>query len=182
MMRSDADEDVRQTACAYAGNLGNEKLYPVYESLLQGSENAKLEGRCYEGLVAMWANYPLYGTHSEKAYRLTLKLLETTPRSKDMPPWQGMSTLGYLGGDKNKKLDEWKTKATWYEAADLRRALLAVVADGDANWMARTGATKALVKLGATKSDFEKIRKSLGDSPKGTDTHVAKELDKAING
>ncbi len=182
MMKSDADVEVRQTACAYAGNLGDEKLYPVYESLLQGDADAKTKGRCFEGLVSMWANYPLYGTHSEKAYRLTLKLLEATPRSENMPPWQGMSTLGYLGGDQNRKLDEWKQKATWYKPEDLRRALIAVVGDGDAHWMARTGATKALVKLGASKADFQKLRKGLGDSPKGTDTHVAKELDTAIAG
>lgn len=182
MMKSDTDAEVRQTACAYAGNLGDEKLYPVYESLLQGDEDAKLKGRCFEGLVSMWANYPLYGTHNEKAYRLTLKLLEATPRSEDMPPWQGMSTLGYLGGGENRKLDEWKKKATWYKPEDLRRALLSVVGDGAAHWMARTGATKALVKLGASKADFEKLRKGLGESPKGTDTHVAKELDKAISG
>jgi len=182
MMKSDADAEVRQTACTYAGNLGDEKLYPVYESLLQGDEDAKLKGRCFEGLVSMWANYPLYGTHSENAYRLTLKLLAATPRTEAMPPWQGMSTLGYLGGDKNRKLDEWKQKATWYEPAKLRSALLSVVADGDAHWMARTGATKALAKLGASKTDFQRVRKGLGDDPKGTDTHVAKQLDEAIAG
>ena len=63
---------------------------------------------------------------------------------------------------------------------DLIKALLSVTGDSNAKWMTRTGATKALVSLGAKKADLEKIRKTLGDAPKGTDSHVAKELDKAI--
>ena len=182
MMKSDEDPEVRQAACAYAGGLGDDKLYPVYESILEGDGDEKLKAKCFEGLVSMWADYPLYGTSNDKAYRLTLKLLQKTPRTEAMPPWQAMNTLGYLGGDQNKKLGEWKSKATWYEVDDLRKALLAVVGDSDAHWMARTGATKALVKLGAAKSDFEKLRKAIGDDPKGTDTHVAKQLAKAIAG
>jgi hypothetical protein len=56
------------------------------------------------------------------------------------------------------------------------------VGDGDANWMARTGAVKALAQLGLAKAEFEKMKKALGDKPTGNDSHVAKELDKAISG
>lgn len=180
MMEGDADADVRKAACEYAGKLGDDKLFAPYQKLLQSRDDGDLWGKCFQGLVAMWADYPLYGNAHPGAHQLTLKLLESTPRTDKVPPWAAMSTFGHLGSKTNKKLDEWKTKATWYKPEALRKALIAIVADGDANWMARTGATKSLVELGATKADFQKLRTPLGDAPKGTDMHVAKELDKAI--
>ncbi|MCA9620186.1 MAG: HEAT repeat domain-containing protein [Myxococcales bacterium] len=180
MMKSDKDMKVRQTACEYAGKVGDPKLFPVYDELLKQREPGDLWGDCLEGLISMWGDYPLYGTANQQAYDLTLKLLESTPRTEQIPPWTIMTNLGYLGAKNNKKLDEWKTKATWYKPEALRKALMSIVADSNAKWMARTGATKALVELGASKADFQKLRTPLGDAPKGTDTHVAKELDKAI--
>ena len=164
MMKDDKDMEVRKAACEYAGGLGDEKLW----------------GDCFEGLVSMWADYPLYGTSNQDAYKLTLKLMNDKPRTENIPPWTAMSEFGHLGSTTNKKVGEWKSKATWYKEDDVKKALSAIVADGDANWMARTGATKSLAKLGTSKADLEKLRKGLGDKPTGKDSHVAKELDKAI--
>ncbi|MBX3183788.1 MAG: HEAT repeat domain-containing protein [Polyangiaceae bacterium] len=180
MMEGDADAGVRKAACEYAGKLGDAKLFATYQKLLKQKGDEDLWGKCFQGLVAMWADYPLYGNSHQGAYQLTLQLLEQTPRTDKTPPWFVMSTFGHLGSKTNDKLKEWKAKATWYKPDALRKALIAVVGDSKVNWMARTGATKSLVELGATKADFQKLRKPLGDAPKGTDSHVAKELDTAI--
>lgn len=183
MMKEDKDMDVRKAACKYAGKLGDEKMFPEYKTLLENDkEDEALRAECFRGLVSMWANYPLYGTHNEDAYKLTIKHLNKTPRTDKMPPWTAMSEFGHLGSEKNKKLDEWKEKAKFFKADDVKKALISIVGDKDANWMARTGATRSLKDLGATKAELEKLRKGLGDDPKGTDSHVAKELDKAISG
>jgi hypothetical protein len=126
----------------------------------------------------MWGEYPLYGTDNEDAYKLTIELLNSKPRTKDIPPWTAMSTFGHLGSEKNKKLAEWKEKASWFKADDLKKALSGIVADGEAYWMTRTGAAKSLAGLGASKAELEKLRKPLAD--KGDDGHVAKALDKVI--
>jgi len=180
LMKEDEDAEVRQAACKYAGKLGDAKLFPVYKELLSKRDDGKLWADCFQGLVEMWGAYPLYGTSSEDAYKLTIELLNSTPRTDEIPPWQGMSDFGYLRGETNKKLVEWKEKATWYDEAELRKALSAVIADGDANWMARTGAAKAIAKIGASKADLEKLRKGYGDDSKGNDKHVAKALDELI--
>ncbi|MEM9693034.1 MAG: HEAT repeat domain-containing protein [Myxococcota bacterium] len=181
LMKDDEDADVRRKACKHAGGLGDAKLFPAYKELLQNREDGKLWGSCFEGLVAMWADYPLYGTDSQDAYKLTMELLKSKPRTKEIPPWTVMSRFGYLNGEKNEKLTEWKKKATWFKLADLNKVLQEIVTDKDANWMTRTGSVKALAKTGE-KADLEKLRKTFGDDPKGDESHVAKALDKAIAG
>src|SRR5690606_17939628 len=122
MMEGDKDPEVRSAACEHAGKLGDAKLFVAYEKLLKNRSNGKLWGDCFEGLVEMWASYPFFDNANQQAYALTIQLLESTPRNKEIPPWTAMSDFGHLGSTTNDKLEAWKKKATWYQPEALKKA------------------------------------------------------------
>jgi hypothetical protein len=175
IMEGDADPAVRQAACEYAGGLGDDTLIKTYEKLTRDTSDGALYGACFEGVLHMWASYPHFDTHSKKAYELTLKLLKKEPRTEHAPPWSAMGDFGYVA----KAGEEWAKQAKFFKAADLRKALAAVIADPKANWMARSGAVEAIVALGASKGDLEKLKKGYA-KPEGDDSHVVRALDEAI--
>lgn len=177
MMENDKEMSVRKAACAYGGQLDSPLLVPVYERLTEPKANEELAAECMRGLLEMWASYPLWERHDENAYKLTLKRFEQTPRTDKLPPWNIMGTLGYVGEGKGDSFDKWKSASKWFDAVALRKVLGAIALDGKANWMARTGAVKAAVSLGATRADLDGWKAKL--DPKNTnDKHVLDEIEK----
>jgi len=176
LMEKDADMDVRAAACEYAGHLGDDKFMPSYTKFTADKEE-KLRSACTKGLVYMWWSYPFHENASEKAYKLTIKLLKAKPRTKDNPYW----TIPGMFRSKNKdKFPEWQKKAKWFKQAELNAVLADIIKDTNVNWLGRNGAIDSLVEHGATKADLEKIRKTFTGEPKGDDVHIVGNLDKAI--
>ena len=187
LMRSGSDRRVRLIACEYAGRLGDDALIPIYQELTADVRDPALYGACLAGLLAMWARSPLFDTYSEKAYRLTLRLIERRPRTKDSPPWSIMMDLMMAFQEpatSNKYLEQWLGQATWFKAADLRKTLGSVVGDLDAHAGARRFAADTIVALGAPLKELEALRARLGAAGHGEDDEeereLAKKLDEAI--
>ncbi len=174
-MEKDPDPKTQQAACSQAGKTGDDQLIPAYTKLTKDDKNPDLYSACMKGLLEMFASYPFFETHSEKAYKLFLKRLGDKPRSEKRPPWSIMSSVGHLG-DKRDKLKKWRANAPWFKAADVIKALEAVVKDEKANWMARTGAVKSILALGAKKAQLEALEKACKDC----NNHVKKSLKDAV--
>lgn len=177
MMEKDKEMSVRKAACGYAGQLDAPLLVPVYDRMTDPKVEEELAAECMKGLLEMWASYPLWERHNEDAYKLTLKRLEQTPRSEKLPPWTIMGTLGNVGEGKGESFDKWKAASKWFDAATLRKALGAIALDGKANWMARTGAVKAAIALGASKADLDGWKAKL-DAKNTNDKYVIDAIEK----
>jgi len=156
----DPDIEVRTTACEYAGRLGSDELIPVYKRLTATTDDPDLYAACMEGLVRMFHDHPAFETASEPAYRLFLDRLSATPRTESSPPWNVMSTFCYFSHESDlTKLAAWKQRATWFDAAEVKRVMSSVIADPHASWMARSAAVESMVGLGATRTELEALRK-----------------------
>ncbi len=177
--QADKEAKVRAAACEYGGKLGNKAMLAVLDKLTSKPDDKDIYSSCMKGIVAMFFQYPFFETTSQEAYKLFLKRLNATPRSADAPPWTVMGEFAKYGDAKNEKLAAWKKKAPWFKDAEMRKALSAVVADKKTNWMARTGAIESLIALGATKADFEALKKGY-DEKNFDDKNVLKKLDEAI--
>jgi hypothetical protein len=177
--QNDKEPKVRQAACEYGGKLGHKAMIAVLDKFTNKADDKDMYAACMKGIVAMFFQYPFYETTSQEAYKLFIKRLGMTPRNVDSPPWTVMSEFEKYGDEKNEKLAAWKKKATWFKEAEMRKALSAIVADKKTNWMARTGAVKSLIALGATKAELETLLKGY-DEKNFDDKHVHKAITEAI--
>lgn len=159
LVERDPDPGVRRTACALGGKLGDALLVPMYAQHTATTTDPELHAGCMEGLVAMFHNHPSFDTANEAAYRLFLDRLAHAPRSEQSPPWSVMSTFCYFSHDADlDKLAAWKQRATWFDAAEVKRVMANVIADKATSWMARTAAIESLVGLGATRDELAALR------------------------
>lgn len=165
----DADESVRVRACEDLLRNGNSLVLPKVEALLKGTDASqeKVLAGCAKGLLNQWYYAPFFKEFDAKAYQLTLDYLNKTPRSKELPTWTVLSTLGKA------PKDEWKALAKEYKGKDVTAALVAVAKDAGASKQAREYAIQAIAVHG-TKADLEALAKALGDDP------VAKEVEKTL--
>lgn len=156
----DADPKARRAACEHAGTLASHEMLATYERLTESTTDPELYASCMEGLVRMFHNHPVFDTASEPAYRLFLRRLEAKPRTETTPPWTVMSTFCYYSHESDlDKLHAWKQRATWFDAAEVKRVMTNVIGDKAANWMARAAAIESMVGLGATKPELEALRR-----------------------
>ncbi len=169
LAEKDPDAKVRTTACEYAGKLGGDDLLPLYEKLTASAADPDLYAACMEGLVRMFHNQPVLDTANEKAYRLFLARLAKSPRSEQSPPWSVMSTFCYYshGGDET-RLADWKKRAPWFDANEVKRVMTSVISDKATSWMARAAAIESMVGLGATKPELEALREHIDPKDKST--------------
>ncbi len=179
--KSDADPKLRQVACEHAGKLGDEKLLPTLAKLTEPKVDPALQESCMRGLVAMWADTTRFENASERAYRLTLRLLERTPRTNEMPSWAAISRIAKLDvldtpaaeltPSTATAIAAWKTRASWYNPAELRRVLRVVLVDPDVGEMAAAHAVTALHALGLARGELGALQKQLAEAgrskPKG---------------
>jgi hypothetical protein len=182
VIENDPSPKVRQFACESVGRMEDERALPLLEKLTADPATDKsLYAECMDGLVKMFAGYPKPDEPSEKAYRLVLARLAAEPRTADRPPWGIMSSFRSVVSDNPNDSfhKKWAEKATWFKADELIEALGKVVADRNANWMARTGAVETMQKLGAPKTAFESLLQGYAEAS-GSDSHVKKKLDEAV--
>lgn len=176
LMEKDRDAKTRQAACAYAGEHDDPRLVDAYTKLLGPKTDPELAGKCFEGLLKMWASYPLFANANEKAYRLSLKFLAQKPRSEKLPPWTTMGTFENVGNGKGAAFDKWKGQAKWFDPKESRKLMLEIVADKQAGYLARTGAVKAAAALGASKAELGAVQKKLGADDKQVVTAIERVL------
>ncbi|MGH9195106.1 MAG: hypothetical protein ACRD1T_05135 [Acidimicrobiia bacterium] len=120
-----------------------------------------------------------FDSANEAAYKLFLRRrLEARPRTEHAPPWNVMSTFCYFSHEADlERVAAWKTQATWFKPADVKRVMASVIADRSASWMARAAAVESMVGLGATKTELKGLKKGLGG---GKDRAVIEKIASAI--
>jgi len=180
MVERDPDASVRRTACSLGGKLGDTALVPMYAAMTATTADPQLYAACMEGLVAMFHNHPVFDTASEPAYRLFLERLQAQPRSEQSPPWSVMSTFCYFSHDADlDMLAAWKQRATWFDAAEVKRVITSVIQDRATSWEARTAGIESLVGLGATRDELAALRGTY--NPKDpVDRRVLAKIDSAL--
>lgn len=172
---NDSEKDVRKTVCKNLPHLGNEAVIPEIVKILTSSEQKDIDihGDCLDGLVSMWYNYPAFDSQSEAAYKATLDYLKTTPRTNNVPAWNGMGKLGY---NADKKPD-WKAGATYFKAEELVSVMSDIAKDAAVSFNARKGAIKSIAAIGS-KADLEALNAAIDESDSKTKKAVADALAK----
>lgn len=154
--QGDADDNVRATACSVLASPGADKAIPVFQKMLEDSSlKSDIRNGCFEGLVASWVTIPYPKKPSKEGYELTMKLLETKPRSKEMPPWRGISKISFAKTtfkDYDKSGKEWlEAVKGFYDKARVVKAMQDLAVDDKANQIPRSDAIYVLRRLGEQK-------------------------------
>ncbi len=175
---NDSDNDVRKVVCKNLPRSGNEAVIPEIVKILGSSEQKELDihGDCLDGLVSMWYNYPVFDSQSEAAYKATLDYLKTTPRTNNVPAWNGMGKLSY---NADKKPD-WKAGATYFKAEDLVAVMFEIAKDPEASFNARKSAIKSIAAMGA-KTDLEALHAAIDEADIKAKNAVEDALEKSID-
>lgn len=138
-LMSDSDADVRNAAYRYAGKLADERVVEPIAQMLKNPDEVAFHSNGVEGLAYLWYDFPFHENTSEAAYRATMDYLKTTPRAKDIPSWTAISSL------KNKNdshYNEWRAKATYFNADEFAQIMTEIIKDENANSFARSGAVE----------------------------------------
>ena len=86
-----------------------------------------------------------------------------------------MSEFTHLEDATNDKLEEWATKATFYDKRELAGVLTDIVKDEAAGWMVRSSVVRVLAKL-LNEKQLEALAKDCAKC----NSHVAKALSEAV--
>lgn len=154
---NDKDQNVRGSACAGSGKLGDERVIAELVKVLDNPAEAEIHNKCISGLCTLWFDYPFHEKTSKAAYDATLNYLKKTPRTKDVPSW---TTVGSFKTFNEDKLPEWEKKATYFNRSEIVAVMSSIAADADANWLGRKSAVEAIAQYG-TKADLEKLQKTV---------------------
>ena len=178
MLSEEKDPEVRAAVLTYACKLGNDVLVEPYVKALSDADSLT-RGKALEGLVKMWWAFPLYDTHSEKAYRASLKALgEAKPgRALALENSRVFNTLA-LKNSQQRIMDKWAGTAPWYVAADVRKVLLPWFQCGDIPIYIRTNILKALYSHGMPKDELSAL---MQDEKFEIDSKEKPRLEKALN-
>ena len=156
-LMEDEDEDVRATACSRAGELANDELLEPLMEILNDPDRIDLHDECFESLMTMWLDAPFYNNMSEAAYRATIDYLSTTPRTEGIPSWDCVFRLCNIDEE---DLDEWKTKATYYDSDEICNIMIDILADPEADWLARNQAIGVILTIGSD-TQKEKLKSTV---------------------
>ena len=151
---ADPEEKIANRMCSDIGRLGDDKVVAPIVKILSDSSKTKIHGNCLNGLACLWLDYPSHANTSEAAYKATLDYLKTTPRTESVPASGALQALVSVNKD---KIDDWKTRATYYKASELVAVLVDIVKDSNADWRARASAMKAIAAHG-TKADLTALQ------------------------
>ena len=138
-LMSDSDKDVRSRAYEYAGGLGDEKIIEPIVNMLSNPEDAELHGNGIDSLNKLWYDFPFHENTSEAAYRATMDYFKKTPRTKDVPSW---TAVGSLKNKNDSHYEEWRAKATYFNADEFAQIMTDIIKDTNANSFARSGAVE----------------------------------------
>ena len=162
-MMNDSDIDVQKTALANAGKLGDESVIEPIVAVLNDDSRAKVHGDAIRGLATMWLDYPIHASTCEAAYKATLDYYSKTPRTEDVPAWSGVSSFNTVS-EKGLADNQWREKATYFNADKFSKVMADLIADPNANWLAKQPAMKAVLALCPEKFDsLEKAAEASGD-------------------
>ena len=159
LMMSGTERELRLIACSRAGELGADELVPVYERLTADAGDRELYDAAFEGLLAMWANAPLFETANKAAYKLTMTLLERKPRRIPVGVVVAIQMIASSSGDSFYR--SWLDRAPWFKPAAFREALGGLVLDPDLDAVGRAIVVDAIAALGASRKELERLRKQL---------------------
>lgn len=175
-LMNDEDEYVRETACSSAGYLADDDLIEPLVEILDDSGQVELHDACIEGLTRMWLDYPFYYNTSEAAYRATLGYLSKTPRTEEVPCWTCISYVSYVDED---EVDEWRTRATYFDPDEICNIMIDILTDSDANWLARNETIEVILKLGddAQKDKLKSTMTGLNDEDA---SHLQESYERAV--
>lgn len=138
-LMGDSDKDVRSKAYGYAGGLGDEKIIEPIVTMLNNPEDAELHGNGIDSLNKLWYDFPFHENTSEAAYRATMDYFKKTPRTKDVPSW---TAVGSLKNKNDSNYEEWRAKATYFNADEFAQIMTDIIKDTNANGFARSGAVE----------------------------------------
>ena len=138
-LMSDSDKDVRSKAYEYAGGLGDEKIIEPIVTMLNNPEDAELHGNGIDSLNKLWYDFPFHEKTSEAAYRATMDYFKTTPRTSNVPSW---TAVGSLKNKNDSHYEEWRAKATYFNADEFAQIMTEIIKDTNANSFARSGAVE----------------------------------------
>ena len=162
-MMNDSDIDVQKAALSNAGKLRDETVIEPIVAVLNDDSRAKVHGDAIRGLASMWLDFPLHESTSEAAYQATLDYYSKTPRTKDVPAWSGISSFNTVS-EKGLTDNQWREKATYFNADNFTKVMADLIADPDADWLAKQPAMKAVLALCPEKFDsLEKAAEASGD-------------------
>ena len=156
-LMEDEDENVRATACSRAGELANDELLEPLMEILNDPDRIDLHDECFESLMTMWLDSPFYNNMSEAAYRATIDYLSTTPRTEGIPSWDCVFRLRNIDEE---DLDEWKTKATYYDSDEICNIMIDILVDPEADWLARNQAISVILTIGSD-TQKEKLKSTV---------------------
>lgn len=150
-------------------------IEPLVE-ILDDSGQVELHDACIEGLTRMWLDYPFYYNTSEAAYRATLGYLSKTPRTEEVPCWTCISYVSYIDED---EVDEWRTRATYFDPDEICNIMIDILTDSDANWLARNETIEVILKLGddAQKDKLKSTMAGLNDEDA---SHLQESYERAV--
>lgn len=178
----DPSVKLRGRLCARLYGSSDERALVTINKYLSAKDTPEeLFRGCWDGMIATWTGFPNPEKPLAKGYELTMKMLNTTPRTKQRPPWTGMSSLRAAKTD-IKPTDTfgqaWLTKVKpFYKKEKLVAALEGVAADTNTEWMARTGALETMKELGDAKESLLRLQKKYATLDKGDDNLVKKKID-----
>lgn len=156
-LMKDEDITVQETVCSRAGELANDELLEPLMEILNDPDRIDLHDECFESLMTMWLDSPFYNNMSEAAYRATIDYLSTTPRTEGIPSWDCVFRLRNIDEE---DLDEWKTKATYYDSDEICNIMIDILVDPEADWLARNQAISVILTIGSD-TQKEKLKSTV---------------------
>ncbi|HVJ92149.1 MAG TPA: hypothetical protein VM580_20255, partial [Labilithrix sp.] len=81
--------------CSRLYGSSDERAIPLFEKYLTNKATPdELFKACWDGVIAAWTGHVKPERPHQKAFELTVKLLDATPRTKERPPWTGFTAIG----------------------------------------------------------------------------------------
>jgi hypothetical protein len=178
---SDPSPMVRRYLCSSLYGSENEKAIPLLQKYLDAKDTPEeVFTGCFQGAIEAWVGVPYPENPNQKAYEMSLKVLEASPRTEARPPWVQIRTLKWAKSDfppGEHQGPAWYAKVKpWYKKERLQSALVALVSDPKAHHLAREEAIGVLGEIGTPKSTLTQLAAKLA-SLKGDDASVKAKLD-----
>ena len=166
---TDPAERVRLHALEDLGDQGDEVVLPVLERHIDRPEKSlRAYAAAVRALINMWSSPVPQPTPNKKAYERTMRLLEQTPRSADVPPWTALGGLRWVADPR------FAQRAAFFELDRVHAALDAIALDPDAGWKLRKATVELLADLKVPSARFERLLASYTarEAPNKVDSQV----------